>query len=352
VRRSIVSLSIVLAAATFTPCAHASNVGFNVGVNISNTPARSAPVYVAPPTVEREPAVAYEEQRAADQEPAVEYDESPLVEQEPPEFIAPPQLGFYLAAGVPYDLFFAGNLYYFCRGNVWYASPYFNGPWAPVHYKKVPYALRRYPFERIHYYRDSYFRYYREHGDLRGYQHFRPARHGIVRDGHGWAGPAYKTPSRNNHNTWSKPVYNNPNRQDQGNQHRPAYDTPSRTDHGSATRTESYGTGRSDQRSGNNPNNNPAGGNNLNGLGRPVYNSTSRQDQSNWNRPADNAQNKTEFGSSGRLANNAKKPDKEMRNRPVQNAPSNRDHDNGATPLNNNPNGNEQEYWGRQGHDR
>ncbi|MRS05897.1 hypothetical protein EG832_22160, partial [bacterium] len=34
----------------------------------------------------------------------------PVVIEEPPEFIQPPEVGFYVATGVPYDLFFVSNL--------------------------------------------------------------------------------------------------------------------------------------------------------------------------------------------------------------------------------------------------
>jgi hypothetical protein len=321
-RKSLFCMMFVLLA-PFSQ-AFASDVGFSIGINVG-VPGAPAPVY-AP---------------------------QPAVIEEPPEFIAPPQLGFYVAAGVPYDLFFAGNLYYFCRGNVWYTSPYFNGPWAPVHYNYVPYALRRYPVERIHYYRDAYFRGYREYGDWRGYRHFRPARHEIVTGGHGPAGPAYNTPGRNDHNTWSRPAYSGPNKQDQGHWNRPAYNTPDTYDRGSWGRPAHYGTSSPDQRTWNGPANNHANGNDHNVWSRPVYSSPNRQDPGNWTRPADNAQNKTEHGSSGRPDNNnANRSGQEVRNRPAHNGPNTPDRGNGVAAVNYSQNGNEQGNWGRQGHDK
>jgi hypothetical protein len=303
--------------------AFASDVGFSVGINVGS-PGVVAPVY-AP---------------------------QPVFIEEPPEFIAPPQLGFYVAAGVPYDLFFAGNLYYFCRGNVWYKSPYFNGPWAPVHYNNIPYALRRYPVERIHHYRDNYFRQYREYGDWRGYQHFRPARHGIVRDGHGWAGPVYNTPSRTDHNTWSRPVYNSPNRQDQGNWNRPAYNAPNRIDHGTSSIPVNNNTSRPDQRTWNSPANNPTSRNDHNTWSRPVDNSPNRQDQGNRNRPAYNVPNRIDHGTSSiPVNNNTSRPSEVIWNGPAHNAPSTPDHGNGVRPVNYSPNRNEGN-WGKEDHDR
>ena len=62
--------------------AYASNVGFSIGINFG-VPGVVAPVYAPQPVAIEEPSV----------------------------FIDPPELGFYVAAGLPYDLFFVGNLF-------------------------------------------------------------------------------------------------------------------------------------------------------------------------------------------------------------------------------------------------
>ncbi len=140
----------------------ASNVGFSFGINVGNIP---APVY-APP-VYAPPAYA---------PPAVVIDE-------PPEFVAPPTMGFYAAVGTPYDLFYAANRYYLCRGNAWYSAPYYNGPWVQVGYGALPWGLRRYPIARMRYMRDT-----AGYDDYYGYRHFRPERNDW-RGGHrGWEG--------------------------------------------------------------------------------------------------------------------------------------------------------------------
>jgi hypothetical protein len=141
---------LAFAAVSVSLPSYASDVGFNLGINIGNRPN----VVVAAPTP---PAPAYA--------PPVENDDPPVEIDDPPEFISPPQLGFYVAVGVPYDLYFVANQYYLCRGNVWYAAPRYNGPWAPVHYRALPHSLRRYPTKKIRYYRDAGFRHYRAGGD-------------------------------------------------------------------------------------------------------------------------------------------------------------------------------------------
>lgn len=132
--------------------AHASNVGFNVNVNLG------VPV-----------ATAYAQ---------------PVVVSAPPVFVAPPQLGFYVAVGVPYNLYYFSGRYYQSHGNVWYSSPYYNGPWVKAHYRKIPHGLRKYPAHKVHYYRDNYYGKYHNHGG-REFRHFRPHHREFGRDGHG-----------------------------------------------------------------------------------------------------------------------------------------------------------------------
>jgi hypothetical protein len=137
--------------ATSVSTTYASNVDFNVGINIGNTPRVAVPVAAPPVYV------------------------PPVVIEEPPEFIEPPQLGFYAAVGVPYDLFFVSNRYYLYRGNAWYAAPRYNGPWVSVRYNSLPGKLRRHSFEKVRHYRDAGYRHYR-HGATPYWErhHFHP----------------------------------------------------------------------------------------------------------------------------------------------------------------------------------
>ncbi len=137
-RRIVFGSIIFVAVTTSAPLAHASNVGFNFGINVGNVP---APVY-AP---------------------------QPVAIEEPHEFVAQPAMGFYAAVGTPYDLFYAANRYYLCRGNMWYAAPNYNGPWVQVGYRSIPWSLRRYPIARLRYMRDQ-----GGDDDYNGYRHFRP----------------------------------------------------------------------------------------------------------------------------------------------------------------------------------
>jgi hypothetical protein len=141
-----------IAAVSASQVALASNVGVGVDIHIGNQPpmvAALAPVYAPPPP-------------------------PPVVIEEPPLFLYPPELGFGVAVGLPYDVFFISGSYYLNRGDVWYRGPNYNGPWVTTRYRALPPGLRRHKFERIHYYRDREYRAYQgEHEGYRG-KHFRP----------------------------------------------------------------------------------------------------------------------------------------------------------------------------------
>ncbi len=151
-KRYIITLMSIFTIGVLVSSAHAANVGVSLGINLGNIP---APVYAAPAPVYAAPPVAIEGE---------------------PEFVAPSGLGFYVAVGTPYDLFYAGNRYYLCRGNAWYAGSYYNGPWVQVSYGALPWGLRRYPIARLHYFRNEACRHRGEYGEY-GYRHFRPERY-------------------------------------------------------------------------------------------------------------------------------------------------------------------------------
>jgi len=97
---------------------------------------------------------------------------------EPPVFIAPPSLGFYVAVGVPYDMFLIDTNYYMYRGGGWYVSSGYNGPWAVVQYNRLPRSLRSHKYKQIIIIRDQEYRNYRQdQNHYRGKQ-YRPEKHG------------------------------------------------------------------------------------------------------------------------------------------------------------------------------
>ncbi|BDV42853.1 hypothetical protein GURASL_17760 [Geotalea uraniireducens] len=147
-KRLLMAVSLSLAATT--PVWASSDVGFDLNINLGNRP-RAVAVPVAPAAVG----------------PAVVIDEPPL-------FIVPPQLGFYVGVGVPYDIFMIGNLYYLHSGNAWYRSRDYRGPWGAVGYRGLPPGLRKHRLDRIRYYRDDEYRHYEHDRDHYRGRYYRP----------------------------------------------------------------------------------------------------------------------------------------------------------------------------------
>jgi hypothetical protein len=145
---------LALAAALPAHHAFASNVDFNIGINLGTRPTVVVPVPPPPPPVYHEPAVVYEE---------------------PPLFIQPPELGFHVAVGISQDIFFVGNSYFRYHNNVWYQAPYYGAPWVVTRYNALPWKLRKYPYKKVRYYRDAGYRNYRQGHDAYWQRHhFRP----------------------------------------------------------------------------------------------------------------------------------------------------------------------------------
>ena len=98
----------------------------------------------------------------------------PIVVSQPPDFLYPPELGFGVAVGVPYDMFYSNGIYYIFRGGGWYSSSYYGGDWVRMRPRDLPPELRRYKLARIHAFRDREYRgYLRDRGHYRG-KYFRP----------------------------------------------------------------------------------------------------------------------------------------------------------------------------------
>lgn len=108
---------------------------------------------------------------------------APIAVEEPPQFIMPQSLGFYVAVGMPFDMFYVANRYYVYRGNQWYYGLRYNGPWHMTSYQQLPVPLRRHQLDRIRHYRDEEYRVYsRDREHYRG-RHYRPEYVGKERHG-------------------------------------------------------------------------------------------------------------------------------------------------------------------------
>ena len=98
----------------------------------------------------------------------------PIVISQPPDFLYPSELGFGVAVGVPYDMFYVAGVYYVYRGGGWYRASYYGDNWIKIRKGGLPPELRRYKITQIHQFRDRDYRVYgRDRDHYRG-QHFRP----------------------------------------------------------------------------------------------------------------------------------------------------------------------------------
>ncbi len=101
-----------------------------------------------------------------------------FVIQEAPDFLEPSALGFYVAIGVPYDLYYSGNSYYIYHDKVWFMANSYNGPWDFVNYGQLPPNLHKYRdnVEHIRVVRDQEFgEYKRDRTHYKG-RHFKPGK--------------------------------------------------------------------------------------------------------------------------------------------------------------------------------
>lgn len=138
--------------------------GLNVNINLGEPPrtvvVAPPPVYAPPPPPVYVPAPA-----PAPMEVIQVTDDI--------NFVYPSALGFYVAVGVPYDLFFVNNSYYLYRDGRWLCAPTSRGPWMAQRYRELPPGLRRHRLERIREYRTrEYAIYNRDRDHYRG-RHFR-----------------------------------------------------------------------------------------------------------------------------------------------------------------------------------
>ena len=111
--------------------------------------------------------------QAADLSFSINVGGPPVVVSQPPDFLYPPELGFGVAVGVPYDMFYFSGAYFLYRGGGWYRSSYYGDSWLPVRPRELPPELRRYKIARIHQFRDREYRFYardREHYQGRHYK--------------------------------------------------------------------------------------------------------------------------------------------------------------------------------------
>ncbi len=101
---------------------------------------------------------------------------APIIVEEPPLFLVPPALGIHVAVGVPYEMFYVGGRYYYAKGETWYVSPAYGGPWAVIVHDRLPPGLRKHKVRELVALRDDEYRRYRREGQHYHGKSYRPER--------------------------------------------------------------------------------------------------------------------------------------------------------------------------------
>jgi hypothetical protein len=177
IQAKMVRLTLLQSAAILALSAQAALAG-NLGVNLNINLGEPRPVYVAPP-----PAAVYVAPPPVYAPPPAAVYVAPPPPYAPPmevigmdddiQFVYPEGLGFYVAVGVPYDLFYLHNSYFLWRDGRWLRASSSRGPWVVQRYRDLPQGLRRHRLERIREYRTrEYALYSRDRDHYRG-KHFR-----------------------------------------------------------------------------------------------------------------------------------------------------------------------------------
>src|ERR1039457_5586100 len=102
-------------------------------------------------------------------------DAPPLVYLETaPEFIYPVELGFGVAIGIPYDMYFISGAYYLYKDKAWYIGSSYEGPWTLTGYRTLPPPLRKYKLANIRAFRDRDYLHFHEKREGYKGKSFRP----------------------------------------------------------------------------------------------------------------------------------------------------------------------------------
>lgn len=108
---------------------------------------------------------------------------APIIVEEAPLFLVPPTLGFQVAVGVPYDMFYIEGRYYLCKGKVWHVAPGYGGPWTVIQRERLPPGLAKRRYAEIIALRDEEYGHYKRDRDHYKGKAYRPGK--TEKEGHG-----------------------------------------------------------------------------------------------------------------------------------------------------------------------
>lgn len=102
--------------------------------------------------------------------------EQPIKLTQAPEFLFPAVLGFGVAVGVPYDLFYLSDTdtFYLLKSGTWYRATSYRGPWITQGLSRVPPELRKHDLKKIREVRNREFALFWKNKDAYKGRYFRP----------------------------------------------------------------------------------------------------------------------------------------------------------------------------------
>lgn len=120
------------------------------------------PAYPPPGQAYPPPGQAYPPPGQAYQAPAPPVAVAPPVQvvlpPQPPQFVYVPELGYYVATGVPYDMIYANRAYYYYSAGHWYMASTYGAPWRYVAPAYLPKLMLRHSYAEYRHHRDLEFR--------------------------------------------------------------------------------------------------------------------------------------------------------------------------------------------------
>jgi hypothetical protein len=101
----------------------------------------------------------------------------PIVLEAPPNMVYVESLRSYVAVGIPQDLFYDANSYYYHHNGIWYRSAYYRGPWTHMERGQIPSGLNGHRIEEIREYKRHAWEDHRGTGTRFREKHFRSEEH-------------------------------------------------------------------------------------------------------------------------------------------------------------------------------
>ena len=91
-----------------------------------------------------------------------------MLPPQPPPFVYVPELGYYVASGVPFDLVYVNRMYFHFRDGHWYQAEQYGAPWRYTPVERLPPLMRRHSYNEYRNHRDAELSRYKSEREYRG----------------------------------------------------------------------------------------------------------------------------------------------------------------------------------------